>query len=148
MSHLTRFVALATLAAAAAADPAAALDAADPYVYVPNRASADIAVIDSRTDQLVARIPVGNVPHQVAISDVAGKLVASNTADDTISIVDLATLDTRTLRLDHEPEHMALAPDGDPARDRQPRRRHRVAGLARRGDRARPGRAACSTRTT
>ncbi|MGH6899894.1 MAG: hypothetical protein ACREJ5_25635 [Geminicoccaceae bacterium] len=112
MSHVLRLVALATLAAAAAADPAAALEAADPYVYVPNRASADIAVIDSRTDQLVARIPVGNVPHQVAISDVAGKLVASNTADDTISIVDLATLKTRTLSLDHEPEHMALAPDG------------------------------------
>lgn len=112
MSHLLRLVAVATLAAAAAADPVAALDAADPYAYVPNRASADIAVIDSRTDQLVARIPVGNVPHQVAISDVAGKLVASNTADDTISIVDLATLETRTLSLGHEPEHMALAPDG------------------------------------
>jgi len=112
-SHLTRFVALATLAAATAAAPAAALDAADPYVYVPNRGSADVAVIDSRTDRLIARIPVGNVPHQVAISDIAGKLVASNTADDTISIVDLATLATSTLRLDHEPEHMELSPDGD-----------------------------------
>jgi YVTN family beta-propeller protein len=105
-------VALATVAAAAAATPAVALDAADPYVFVPNRGSADVAVIDSRTDRLIARIPVGNVPHQVAVSDVTGKLVASNTADDTISIVDLATLATSTLRLDHEPEHMALAPDG------------------------------------
>ena len=112
MSHLGRFVALATVAAAAAATPAVALDAADPYVFVPNRGSADVAVIDSRTDRLIARIPVGNVPHQVAVSDVTGKLVASNTADDTISIVDLATLATSTLRLDHEPEHMALAPDG------------------------------------
>jgi YVTN family beta-propeller protein len=112
MSHLSRFVALAALAAAAAAKPGVALDAADPYVYVPNRGSADVAVIDSRTDRLVARIPVGNVPHQVAVSDVAGKLVASNTADDTISIVDLASLRTTTLRLDHEPEHMELSPDG------------------------------------
>jgi YVTN family beta-propeller protein len=112
MSHLTRFVALAALAAAAAANPVVALDAADPYVYVPNRGSADVAVIDSRTDRLVTRIPVGNVPHQVAISDVAGKLVASNTADDTISIVDLASLRTTTLRLDHQPEHMELSPDG------------------------------------
>ena len=110
---LTCFVALAALAAATAAAPAVALDAADPYVYVPNRGSADVAVIDSRTDRLVVRIPVGNVPHQVAISDVAGKLVASNTADDTISIVDLGTLATTTLKLDHEPEHMELSPDGD-----------------------------------
>jgi YVTN family beta-propeller protein len=67
-----------------AATPGAALDAADPYVYVPNRSSADIAVIDTRSDRVVARVPVGRVPHQVVVSDVAGKLVASNTADDTI----------------------------------------------------------------
>jgi YVTN family beta-propeller protein len=112
MSHLARCVTLATLAITAVARPGLALDAADGYVFVPNRASADVAVIDTRTDRLVARIPVGNVPHQVAISDVTGKVVASNTADDTISIVDLGTLATRTLKLDHEPEHMALAPDG------------------------------------
>jgi YVTN family beta-propeller protein len=52
------------------------------------------------------------VPHQVSVSDVVAKLVASNTADDTISIVDLRTLRTNTLRLDHEPEHMELSPDG------------------------------------
>jgi YVTN family beta-propeller protein len=92
--------------------PALALDAVDNYVFVPNRASADVAVIDTRTDRLVARLPVGRVPHQVVVSDVAGKLVASNTADDTISLVDLSTLKTRTLELDDEPEHMALAPDG------------------------------------
>jgi YVTN family beta-propeller protein len=112
MSHLSRFVTIATLCAAVIAKPAIALDAAGSYVFVPNRASADVAVIDSRTDRLVARIPVGNVPHQVAISEVTGKLVASNTADDSVSIVDLATLDTRTLGLDHEPEHMELSPDG------------------------------------
>jgi YVTN family beta-propeller protein len=111
MSRPVRFLGLATLAAAATA-PALALDARDPYVFVPNRSSADVAVIDTRTDRVVARIPVGRVPHQVVVSDVAGKLVASNTADDTISIVDLSTLQARTLELDDEPEHMALAPDG------------------------------------
>ena len=85
---------------------------ADGYVFVPNRASADVAVIDTRTDRLVTRLPVGNVPHQVSVSDVVDKLVASNTADDTISIIDLPTLATRTLRLDHEPEHMELDPSG------------------------------------
>ena len=112
MSQLARSITCAGMLAILATRPGLALDASDPYVFVPNRASADVAVIDSRTDRLVARIPVGNVPHQVAVSDVAGKLVATNTADDTISIVDLATLDTKTLSLGHEPEHMALAPDG------------------------------------
>ena len=43
-----------------------------------HRASADVAVIDSRTDRLVT-LPVGKVPHQVSVSDVVNKLVASNT---------------------------------------------------------------------
>ena len=64
MSHPVRLFAIASLLATVAATPGVALDAAGPYVYVPNRASADIAVIDSRTDRLVARLPVGNVPHQ------------------------------------------------------------------------------------
>jgi YVTN family beta-propeller protein len=112
MSHPVRLLAIASLLATVATTPGLALDAAGPYVYVPNRASADVAVIDSRTYRLVTRLPVGNVPHQVSVSDVVDKLVASNTADDTISIVDLPTLATRTLRLDHEPEHMELSPDG------------------------------------
>jgi YVTN family beta-propeller protein len=112
MSRFARFLTAATLSLTALATPALALDGPDGYVFVPNRSSADVAVIDTRTDRVVARVPVGDVPHQVAVSEVTGKLVASNTGDDTISIVDLDTLATRTLRLDHEPEHMALAPDG------------------------------------
>jgi len=91
---------------------AAALDAPERYVFVPNRNSANIAVIDTATDTVLTRLAVGNVPHQVAVSDVTGKLIASNTADDTISVIDLATLETSTLRLDHEPEHMELDPSG------------------------------------
>jgi YVTN family beta-propeller protein len=112
MSHFARLMTAATLTMTVLATPALALDAADGYVFVPNRASADVAVIDTRTDRLIARLPVGRVPHQVVVADVADKLVASNTADDTISIVDLGSLRTRTLELDDEPEHMALAPDG------------------------------------
>ena len=83
------------------------------YVFVPNRASADVAVIDTRSDSLVARIEVGNVPHQVVIADRLGKMVASNTEDNTVSIIDLSTPErAKTLLLDVEPEHMELAPNG------------------------------------
>ncbi len=81
-------------------------------LFVPNRASASIAVIDIRTDQVVATLPVGNVPHQVAVSDITNQMVATNTADDTITIVDLASGASRTMPLAHEPEHMELGPDG------------------------------------
>lgn len=112
-------VATATLAAAIlAAVPwtplASAHEDIGHYLFVPNRASADVTVIDTRTDRIVARIDVGNVPHQVAVSASLGKLVASNTADNSISIVDLATMTVETtLALDIEPEHMALSPNGE-----------------------------------
>jgi YVTN family beta-propeller protein len=118
MSHpsyrLGSAIGVATLVGSmlAASASAGALDTPERYLFVPNRSSADVAVIDTATDTLVTRIAVGNVPHQVAISDVTGKLVASNTADDTISVIDLATLEASTLRLDHEPEHMELDPSG------------------------------------
>ena len=86
---------------------------AESYVFVPNRASGDVAVIDSRRDEVVARVQVGKVPHQVVVSSALDLMVASNTADDTITIVDLETFETAaTLRLGVEPEHMALSPTG------------------------------------
>ncbi len=113
-SRITVFaLGAAAVAACLASQPAAALDPAGSYLYVPNRASADIAVIDDASQSLVARVQVGKVPHQVAVSDRLGKLIASNTADNTVSIIDLATLRPEaTLTLDHEPEHMEISPDG------------------------------------
>lgn len=104
------FASAALLASLAGWVPAAAaLDDVAHYVFVPNRSSADVAIIDTREDQVVARVPVGNVPHQVAVSAELNRLVASNTADDTISIIDLGTLErVATVALDHEPEHIAL----------------------------------------
>ncbi len=103
----------AVVAGLLTATPAAALDPEGQYLYVPNRSSSDVAVIDHATQRLIARIEVGKVPHQVVVADRLGKLVASNTADNTISIIDLVTLRVEaTLTLDHEPEHMELSPNG------------------------------------
>lgn len=93
---------------------AAALEDLSHYVFVPNRDSAGVAVIDTHTDTVVANVPVGKVPHQVVISDTLMEMVASNTADDTISVIDLETLKVAaTIALDHEPEHMEVNPAGD-----------------------------------
>lgn len=83
------------------------------YIFVPNRASADVAIIDTRTDDVVAHATVGSVPHQVAISADRMKMVTSNTADNTITITDLETLSpASTIELGHEPEHMEINPAG------------------------------------
>ena len=82
-------------------------------LFVPDRVLAQVTVIDTNKDAVIAQIPVGKVPHQVSVSAPLGKLVVSNTADDTISIVDLDSFETRaTLRLGSAPEHMELSPDG------------------------------------
>ena len=84
------------------------------YLFVPDRALAQVTVIDTNRDTVIARIPVGKVPHQVVVSAVLGKLVASNTADNTISIIDLETFKVRaTLQLGAAPEHMQLSPGGE-----------------------------------
>ena len=84
------------------------------YVFVPNRNSADVAIIDSDSDRLVASVKVGNVPHQVSVSDTLGKMITSNTSDNTVTITDLETLKTlATIRLGNEPEHMEIGPAGN-----------------------------------
>jgi len=84
------------------------------YLFVPDRALAQVTVIDTNRDTVIAQIPVGKVPHQVVVSANLGKLVVSNTADDTLSIVDLETFKVRaTLQLGAAPEHMELSPGGE-----------------------------------
>lgn len=84
------------------------------HLFVPNRESNDIAVIDTQTDTLIARIPVGATPHQVTIAPTLGKLAVTNSADDTLSIIDLDRMQTTaTLTLGNTPEHMQLHPEGE-----------------------------------
>ena len=82
-------------------------------LFVPNRASSDVAVIDTKSDTLLKRIAVGKVPHQVAVSTPFGKIIASNTADNTVTLVDMASGDSQSLTLAAEPEHMELSAAGD-----------------------------------
>ena len=113
-ARLFAAAAFSALWAAAWALPVAAHDdISHPMLFVPNKASADVAVIDTASNRVVARISVGNVPHQVAVSHSLGKLVVSNTDDGTITIVDLATWEIEaTVRLGAAPEHMEISPDG------------------------------------
>ncbi len=89
-------------------------DDLDHYVFVPNRLSDDVAIIDTRIDRVVEKVAVGAMPHQVAVSAEYNKLITSNMADNTLSVIDLATLQPMArIPLGHEPEHMELSPGGD-----------------------------------
>ena len=86
----------------------------DHYVFVPNRLSDDVAIIDTRIDRVIAKVTVGAMPHQVAVSTEHNKLVTSNMGENTLSVVDLETLQpVARIPLGHEPEHMELSPGGD-----------------------------------
>ena len=108
------FSGLGALSALAMTAPGAfALEDLSHHVFVPNRASADVAVIDTRIDEVVAHIPVGRVPHQVAISLERERMVVSNTADNTLSVIDLGSMSTvATVPLGNEPEHIEIDPSG------------------------------------
>ena len=121
MKRFALAIALITAAAATAATAHAHILPDDPahthpwerYLFVPNRDSNDIAVIDTATDTLLTRIPTGSTPHQVALSAPLGVLAVSNSGDDTLSLIDLATMETRALALGSVPEHMTLHPAGE-----------------------------------
>ncbi|MEK0084479.1 beta-propeller fold lactonase family protein [Benzoatithermus flavus] len=105
--------ACSALASAVVGGGGAAAADLDHLVFVPNKDSADVALIDTRTDEVVTKVAVGTTPHQVAVSKVLNLLVATNSGSDTISVVDLDRPgQATTIALGHVPEHMELDPSG------------------------------------
>lgn len=82
---------------------------------VVNRDSSDIAVIDTATDMIVGRIPLGQYAnaHMAMVSHDGKKLLVSATGRDRFLVVDLATgRIEKTVATGHSPEHFDLSPDG------------------------------------
>lgn len=83
-------------------------------VFVTNRDSSDVAVIDSKTDEVIARISLGIFAnaHMAMLTHDGRKLIASATGKDRFLIVDLATQ-----KIEHEimtgqsPEHFDITLD-------------------------------------
>jgi YVTN family beta-propeller protein len=83
-------------------------------VFVANRDSSDIAVIDTRTDQVIRRIALGKFanPHMAMLSHDGKKLLVSATGRDRFLVVDLATeAIERTIETGQAPEHFAITMD-------------------------------------
>lgn len=82
-------------------------------VFVTNRDSNDIAVIDTATDEVITRIPLGKFTnaHMSMLSHDGKKLLVSATGRDKFLIIDLATLDMKTVATGAAPEHFGITKD-------------------------------------
>ncbi len=100
----------------ATARQGANLAAYDPktLVFVTNRDSSDVAVIDSKTDRVVGRIALGEFTnaHMAMLTNDGTKLLVSATGRDRFLVVDLATQKIeRTVETGQSPEHFEITMD-------------------------------------
>ena len=82
------------------------------YVFVANRTSAEIAVIDVDRDAVVRQVALGGIPNQYVISDQLRKLAATHLAEETLSIADLGRGSFEVLPLGLVPEQLQIGPNG------------------------------------
>ena len=83
-------------------------------VFVTNRDSNDVAVIDAKTDQVIARISLGAFAnaHMAMLTNDGKKLLVSATGRDRFLIVDLATQKIeKTVETGQSPEHFDITMD-------------------------------------
>ena len=82
-------------------------------VFLANRDSHELVVIDAATDQIISRVAVGKRPHMTVLS-AAGKVYTTGTGTNDVTVVDAATLRVeRKIPVQAKgPEHAALSPDG------------------------------------
>jgi YVTN family beta-propeller protein len=92
--------------------------------YVPARNTDNLFVIDLITNQVLhvvdlypeAQHPLGPAPERVALTPDGTCLLITNGNDESVTLLDTTTLtDTKTLRFDHRPSDVAVAPDGSVA---------------------------------
>ncbi len=73
-------------------------------IYVTNRGSSNVSVIDPATDTVISTIPVGADPHGVAFNASGSKAYVANRSSGTISVIDTAALSvTNTITVSKTP---------------------------------------------
>jgi YVTN family beta-propeller protein len=88
-----------------------AYDSEHKLVYVTQRDSARLAVIDARTNTVLQTIPVGNQPHGVAYNPTSDKIYVANYAADTVTVINANTMSVlATVPTGDEPAHITVNP--------------------------------------
>lgn len=80
-------------------------------VFVTNRDSSDVTVIDMKTDTIIERIACGDFgnPHMTEATEDGRYLLATCTQGNYASIIDLHTKEITKVRLDTMPEHFCIS---------------------------------------
>ncbi len=83
-------------------------------VFVTNRDSSDIAVIDMKTNKVIDRIACGNCcnPHMTMATMDGKRLLTTGTQKNYAVIVDLKTREIKKVSLGIAPEHFVISHDG------------------------------------
>lgn len=86
-------------------------------VYAANRGTGtgpgDVVVFDSKTRQIVTRIPVETTPYQTVLTPDEKLLFVSNWSSESVSVIDTATNKViRVLRVGMNPNDMKISSDG------------------------------------
>ncbi len=103
-----------TLMTAALPSRAAGVDART-TLFVTNRDSSDVTMIDTSSDRIMGRIALGERvnPHMAMVIPDGKRLLVAGTRRNQALIVDLATLDVaRRIPLGIDPEHFDISDDG------------------------------------
>jgi len=86
---------------------------AQPFAYVTNADSGNVSVIDTATNILVATIPVGNIPINLAITPDGTRVYVANGSSDNVSVIDTATnILVATIPVGADPSGVVITPDG------------------------------------
>jgi DNA-binding beta-propeller fold protein YncE len=86
----------------------------DTLAAVTSETSGAVIVLDVRTGRVMNKLPShGRATHMIGLSDRGDRLVASNIADGTISVIDPRDSGAvRVIRVAAQPEGVAISPDG------------------------------------
>ena len=86
---------------------------AQPNAYVANLGSNDVSVIDTATNEVIARIPVGEDPDGVAVTPDGLWVYVTNFLSDTVSVIDTGTNTVAaTLAVGSGPVGITVTADG------------------------------------
>jgi predicted alpha-1,2-mannosidase len=91
----------------------AVLSADDSRLYVTNRGSSSVSVIDTARERVVATVKVGQSPNGIHLSPDGRTIWLANSDDGTIQSIDASTLQAAPpIRVGANPRDLAIAPDG------------------------------------
>ncbi|AKB48667.1 hypothetical protein MSKOL_2890 [Methanosarcina sp. Kolksee] len=86
------------------------------YAYITDRYSDTVSVIDTSTNAVTAKVPVGNHPSGVAVSPTGTKVYVVNSDSGSVSVIDTTTNTvTATVSVERGPYGVAVSPNGKKA---------------------------------